>query len=293
MIFLVLAILCSASLSILFKFSAKREPNLLAINFFIFVGGTFISLILIIKQIITEPEWLPVLFSEFGFTHITPFTIALLIGLINGVLYTVAYYILQVSVARNGSAMTYTFNKLGVIIPAVLSVLIFHEEPKLSQVVGVLIAFLAISLIYLKKEKNSVITLRAALLGTFFLGGFSTFTSKVYQVYGAERFENLYVFFTYLFSLIISGVFMMVKDRRVKHSDVIFGLMAGIPSQLVTLLILFALTSIPAFVVFPLNSVGAILVVNVINLIFFKEKLTTRQFIAIGLIISAVVLLNM
>jgi drug/metabolite transporter (DMT)-like permease len=292
MIFLVLAILCSSSLSIIMKFSSKRKPNLLSMNFFIFVSATLFSILLVIKQVVTDPEWLPVLLSEFGQAAVTPFTFALLMGLINAVLYTVAFYVLQVSVARNGTAMTYTFNKLGIIIPAVLSVLLFHEKPKLSQGSGVLIAFLAISLIYFKKEENSAITLKAALLGTFLLGGFSTFTSKIYQVYGAERYENLFILFTYLFALIISGVFMLVKDRRIKCSDVIFGLMAGIPSQLVTLLVLLALTSIPAFVVFPLNSAGAILVINIINLIFFKEKLTIRQFIAIGLIISAIILMN-
>ena len=301
MLFLILAILCSTSLNILFKFSEKSESNRLAVNFFNFIGATIISFIFVGKQIIYDTEWLPAFFSELGqaaaesskFVLITPPALTLLIGFINGFLYFGAFYVLQLSTSRNGSAMTATFNKLGVMVPAILSVVFFHEVPESLQIAGVFIALLAIMIIYFKKEENSIVTLKTALFGTFFLGGFADFTSKIFQVYGVEDFQNLFILFTFVFSLIFTGIFMLVKDRRIKRTDVVFGLIAGIPSQFISLFLLRALTSIPAFVVFPLYSVGVILVVNIINLIFFKEKLTTRQFAAIGLIITAVVLLNM
>jgi drug/metabolite transporter (DMT)-like permease len=300
MIFLALAILCSTSLNIIFKLSEKSGSNRLAVNFFNFVGATIISVIFVSKQIISDTEWLPAFFSGLGqaaaesskLVLVTPSAFTLFIGFINGFLYFGAYYVLQLSISRNGSAMSATFNKLGVMIPAILSVLFFHEIPGVMQIVGVFVASLAIMIIYLKKEESSVVTLKAALLGTFLFGGFSNFTSKIYQVYGTEDFQNLFILFTFVFSLIFSGILMLVKDRRIKHMDVIFGLAAGIPSQFISLFLLLALTSIPAFVVFPLFSVGVILIINIINLMFFKEKLTTRQFAAIGLIIAAVVLLN-
>lgn len=300
MIFLIFAILFSSSLNVIFKFSEKSESNRLAVNFFNFLGATLISLIFVSKQIISDTEWLPAFFSGFGqaaakssgFIQITPSVLALFIGLLNGFLYYGAFYVLQISTSRNGSAMTATFNKLGVMVPAVLSVVFFHEVPEALQIVGVVVALLAIMIIYFKKEENSVVTLKTALFATFFLGGFADFTSKIYQVYGTEGFQNLFLFFTFLFALIVTGVFMLVKDRRMKRTDVVFGLISGIPSQFISLFLLRALTSIPAFVVFPLYSVGVILVVNIINLLFFKEKLTARQFFAIGLIVVAVVLLN-
>ena len=301
MIFLIFAILFSASLNVIFKLSEKSESNRLAVTFFNFSGATIISLILVIRQIVSDAEWLPAFLSEFGqaavqtgmFIQITPAVLALLIGLFNGFLYFGAFYVLQLSTSRNGSAMTATFNKLGVMVPALLSVLFFHEAPGSLQIIGVLIALLAIMIIYFKKEENSIITMKTALFATFFLGGFADFTSKIYQVYGTEGFQNLFIFFTFFFALIVTGIFILVKDRRIKRTDVIFGLISGIPSQVISLFLLRALTSIPAFVVFPLFSVGVILVVNIINLLFFKEKLTTRQITAIGLIVVAVVLLNM
>lgn len=296
MIFLIFAILCSTSLNVLFKYSEKGNSNRLAVTFFNFLGATVISLILVSRQAVVDPKWVAAFLSvsgqSSGLIQIAPTMLAVLIGLFNGFIYFGAFYVLQLSTARNGSAMTATFNKLGVMVPAVLSVVFFHEIPGLLQIVGVLVAMTAIMVIYFKKEENSVITLKLALFGTFFLGGFADFTSKIYQVYGTERFQGLFIFFTFLFSLIVTGIFMLVKDRRIKRTDIIFGFVSGIPSQLISQFLLRALTTIPAFVVFPLYSVGVILVVNIINLLFFKEKLTFRQFIAIGFIVIAVVLLN-
>lgn len=292
MIFVIFAILCSASLNILFKYSEKQQSNRLAVSFFSFLGSTTFSLVLLKSE--TFAMFRDEMSSSISgqITFLTPSFYALLLGLINGFLYFGAFYVLQLSTSKNGSAMTATFNKLGVMVPAVLSVLVFHEVPKLIQIAGVIIASIAILMVYLKKEENSIITLRIALIGTFLLGGLADFTSKIFQVHGSAQFENLYLFFTFFFSLIITGLFMLIKDRRIKRLDVIVGLVSGIPSQLISLFLLRSLSSLPGFVVFPLYSVGVILVVNLVNLLFFKERLTRRQSLAIGAIVVAVVLLN-
>lgn len=301
MIFLILAILFSTSLNVLFKFSEKNKSNRLAICLFSFLGAALLSLLLVIQQSIVDPLWVKEfttgLFKlsegRYDLINDNPFAFAPLMGLLNGFVYFGAFYILQISTARNGSAMTATFNKLGVMVPAVLSVIFFHEIPRAFQIVGVIVAMAAIMVIYIKKEQNSVITLKIALFGTFFLGGFADFTSKIYQVYGIEKFQSLFIFFTFFFSFVVVGIFMLFKHSKIKRTDIIFGLIMGIPSQFISQFLLRALMTVPAFVVFPLYSVGVILVINVINLLFFKEKLTIRQFTAIGFIIVAVVLLNM
>lgn len=293
MIFLIFAIIFSSSINVIFKFSEKYNSNRLAVTLFSFLGATVFSLVFVLKQITLDAQWFSSFSGGLGQVAFTPSIFVLLIGLLNGFIYFGSFYVLQISTARNGSAMSATFNKLGVMVPAILSVILFNETPKIVQVFGVIIAILAIIVIYSKKEENSVITLKIALILTFFLGGFGDFTSKIFQVYGVEKFQSLFIFFTFLFALIVTGVFMLLKDRSVKRTDVIFGLILGLPSQFISQFLLRSLSTLPAFVVFPLFSVGVILVVNIINLLFFKEKLTIRQFIAIGFIVVAVILLNM
>lgn len=77
-------------------------------------------------------------------------------------------------------------------------------------------------IINFKREEDSVITLKVALVGTFFLGGLADFTSKIYQVYGLEKFQTLFLLFTFVSAM-------------------------GVPSQMISLFLLRSLTTIPAF----------------------------------------------
>lgn len=47
-----------------------------------------------------------------------------------------------------------------------------------------------------------------------------------------------------------------------------------------------------AMIVFPTFSVGCIFVVAVAGIFFFGEKLSKRQFLSLGMIMSAIVMLN-
>ena len=54
-----------------------------------------------------------------------------------------------------------------------------------------------------------------------------------------------------------------------------------------------ALTRLPAFVVYPCYSVGAILVISLCSVLLFHERLSRRQWGAVGMILAAVALLNL
>ncbi len=301
MVFLLIAILCTTSLNVIFKISESKNSNRYAVTAFNCFSAMIVSFIFIFGQKIFDTSWFAALSEEFsGSVHLgeklssaaSP-AFAILLAILGGIVTYICLYILQLSTARNGSSMTITFNKVGVMIPAILSVIFFGEMPRTMQIIGILIAVLSIVMIYFKKEETSIITLKIALFGTLFFGGFLDFISKIYEYYGTEQFQGLFVFYLYLFSTILAFIAMMRKDKKIKRSDVVFGLITGIPMQFISQFLLKALTTVPAFIVFPLYSVGAILLVNLINLLFFKEKLSKRQFAAIGLMIVATVFLNL
>ena len=301
MVYLLIAILCTTSLNVIFKVSESKNSNRYAVSAFNCLSALIVSYIFVFGQKIFEISWFSAMFGEFSnsissgvkLSSAASPAFAILLAIIAGVISYICIYILQLSTARNGSAMTITFNKVGVLIPAILSVIFFGETPRFLQIVGVIIAMLSIVMIYFKKEETSIITLKIALFGTMFFGGFLDFLSKIYEYYGTEQFQGLFIFYIYFFSTILAFIAMMKKNRKLKSSDVIFGLITGIPAQFISQFLLKALTSVPAFIVFPLYSVGAILLVNLINLLFFKEKLTKRQFAAIGMMIVATVFLNL
>lgn len=299
MAYLGIAILLSSSLFVMFKFTERFNASRLTVSFFIFFSATIFTLVFVFKEMSNDPLWFHSFFN--GFTAKDPdgdsgkillSCLPLIVGVLNGFIYFGAFYVLQVSTARNGSAMTSTFNKLGVMVPAVLSVIFFKEIPKALQVIGIVFALIAILIINLKREEDSVITMKVALVGTFLLGGLADFTSKIYQVYGLEKYQTLFILFTFVSAMVVTGLFIFFRGRSIKMRDALLGTIAGIPSQLISLFLLRSLSTIPAFVVFPLFSVGVILVVNIINILFFKEKLTKTQVTAMGFIMFSIILLN-
>ena len=74
--------------------------------------------------------------------------------------------------------------------------------------------------------------------------------------------------------------------------DVLFGVLIGVPNYFCTRFLLLSLGQLPAVVVYPIYNVGAIILIGLAGIFLFKEKLGARKAIGYGLIIAALVLLN-
>lgn len=302
MIYLIFAILLSSSLNFVFKFAEKKEENNRKGLSFVNLSSSFvISLILSIRQPLFRVSWFKSFFNEYhtvllkneAFSLEASFGYAILVAILGGLVTFIAIYILQTSTAKNGPAMTVTFNKAGVVIPVLLSILVFHETPSPLQLGGILLAVFAIILIYLKKEALSLVTAKIFLLGTMFFGGFCDFVSKIYQNFGSAEGENIFLLYLYLFGAIIALLTMIKAKEKIHGHELRYGIASGVISQLGAKFLLRSLSYMSSFIVFSVYSVGTILIVNIVNLIFFKEKLLPRQYVAILLMITACIMLNL
>jgi drug/metabolite transporter (DMT)-like permease len=125
-----------------------------------------------------------------------------------------------------------------------------------------------------------------------FNGGADTM-SKVYEVYGNSKIENIFLFFTFLSALILCLALMVYRKERLGAKELLYGALLGVPNFLSSLFILKALGSIPGVIVFPTYSVATILVVALTGLLVFREKLSKKQIFGAALICIALVLLNL
>ena len=124
---LILAIICSASLTIALKIFRSEEGNRFAI-----LLGNYISCIIIGSVMLTETS------SVF---RIQPTT--LVCGTIAGFLFVAGLVLMQQSIEVNGASLTSAFSRLGLIVPLIISMLFFGERPSWVQLVGLLIALSA------------------------------------------------------------------------------------------------------------------------------------------------------
>lgn len=276
--YLILAILSSASITLLMRLSERHRKNpvsMLAMNYLMccllsaaFSGGA---------SLLPAAEGLPV---------------TLLLGGIAGLLFLGSFVLLQWNVSRNGVALPATFMKLGVLVPTVLSAVIFGEKLTVFRILGLAAAVLAILLMQGREKKEnggSIIGLVVLLLS----GGMADFMSKLYEELGDPALNDQFLLYTFLVALVLCVLLCLVKGQRLCRQDVLFGLLLGIPNYLSTRFLLLAVGSVPAVVAYPTFSIGTIVLVALSGLCFFGEKLSRRKWIALGVILCAQALLNL
>jgi len=83
-----------------------------------------------------------------------------------------------------------------------------------------------------------------------------------------------------------------IRKQPVGKWERLFGLVIGIPNFFSAKFLLGALEEIAAVIVYPVYSVATILTVTVTGVLVFREKLDRKQWMALGMILVALVLLN-
>lgn len=278
MIYLILAILSSATIAIIMRFAQQR------INYPIgLLAGNYIVCSLM-ALLLSVPE----------LQDITPQVLVLPtgLGILNGALYLGSFALMQWNTRHNGVVLSSVFMKLGILVSTLLSVVWFGESPTLLQIIGFLLAVAAIVIINFQKGA-SLNKKSWALLLMLLAAGMGDGMSKVYEVYGNSNFENLFLFFTFLAALLLCLILLARKKERLGIKELCYGAALGIPNFLSSLFLLKSLTVIPAVIAFPTVNVAVILVVSLAGFLLFHEKLSHRQIIGGILICIALALLNL
>lgn len=283
MFYLLLALLCSAAISVVLKVGDRRKYDrygMLTVNY-------LTCLVAFLVTQIGRP------FPSFG----SSLKLCLSLGAVNGFLYLGCMAMNQINVKRNGAILQSTFARLGVMVPTLLSILFFGERPSAVEICAIVLVLVAFSVMNIPDQKKTEETEKTRpavsllLLGLFF-GGASDSMSKVFQVYGDSSLDDWFVGITFFFALLIALVIMFVKKERIGKTELAIGIALGVPNYISTLLLLKALSSVSAYIAYPTYSVGAILVVIASSVLIFKEKITKWSRISVVMIIVAIILLN-
>jgi len=205
-------------------------------------------------------------------------------------LYLAGFVLMQWNISHNGVVLTATFMKLGVIVPTAVSILVFGENPRLTQLVGIAAAICAIFLIQGRGEKGagSILGLVAVMLA----GGGGDVMAKVFDETAPAALKNQFLLYIFMVAFVLCVLLCVGRKQKPGLADVLFGLAIGIPNYYSARFLLLSIGEIPAMVAYPSFSVGTIIVVALAGVLCFKEKLNRRKLLALGVILAALVLLN-
>lgn len=275
MLYLLLAIAGSSMISILLRLSSgkiKANISMLAFNYLtctilgIFYAG-------VDTNILRNPG----------------FPAALGLGVVNGILLLTSFILMQASVRKNGVVLTSIFTKLGLLVPVVLSVLVFREMPTWLQIIGFAIAVAAIIVINLQKDTGHF---DWSLIILLLLAGGTDAMAKIYEALGPADLTDPYLLYSFGAAFVLCVGVVIAKKERPGFREFLFGTLIGIPNFLSSKFLLSALATVPAVVAYPTFSVATLLVITLIGVLAFREKLRSYQWAALAAILVALVMLN-
>lgn len=280
---LILAIIFSAMIPIILKIAHRKYLNDEVILTFNYVVATIISLVFFVVK-----------YSEYqGILHRSNSLIQLIIiGIITGCFYYGAFYFYQKSVKDNGVSLSIAVGKMGIIIPMLLSLILWKEFPTIIQWIGISVSVIAIGIINIKPKDFKHLDFKTSLLLFFIIGGLGDFSNKLFEVVVGSNAKELFLVIVFL-SAFLASLYKTIKNNSITKKSIAFGFFVGIPNMLTAYFLIKALGVMNATVVFPLYSGGAIMLSMLWSLLAFKERLMAKDYVGILLIITALVLINL
>jgi hypothetical protein len=291
MIFLLFSILSSAAIYVIFKFLDRfkiKTFNIIIINY---ITATILGILLTKSSVDIFPIYQKAWF---------PYSVLI------GVMFIIMFVVIAKSSQVVGIAITTISNKMSVIIPIIVSILIDPLDVLSDlKTVGIILAILAVFLSVYRKRKVEFDPRNIYLPIILFLGMglVDSFVKYAQQYHVAD--DVLPVFTVILFAMAaVAGLVTKALRRTsfkelVNKKNLMWGVALGISNYGSLYFLIKALNyksqlgdSIDGSIVFGINNLGIIVLSVVIGMTVFKEKFLKINWVGIVLSLIAIYILS-
>ena len=282
MIFLILSILSSTAIFVLFKLFNKYNVNTLQAIVFNYITAFTCGIFLYNKPINID-----------SFISETWFFAAL--GL--GFLFISIFNVMALTAQKNGLSVASVASKMSVIIPIVFGIIVYNESIGFQKVIGIILALLAVYLTSIKPKSNVVLTKAIYLPIILFLGSGVIDTS----VNHFAPDGNMPLFLAIIFgsAFLIGLVLITLKTKQTKQKfnpkSIPFGIALGLVnySSMYFLLKALRVDGFESSTIFTINNVAIVAVSCLTGLLLFKEIISSKNWIGVGLALISIILVTL
>ncbi|MBO5952446.1 MAG: EamA family transporter [Bacteroidaceae bacterium] len=293
MIALILATLCAALFSILFKIFKQKSVDSMPAIVYNYLTAVVLSLLFSYNN---------------GSEVINPVRTDWFVpALITGLFFILGLIALSVSTARVGVAVSTVSSRASMIIPILLNYMLIPGSEK-PQWIAITVMLFAMFLIVWKRRDETVVGSTKGVawdiiipLSVFFLFGLCNAFLKLVQ-YSISSNLNLtdnavnsqlsMVTFTIFISASFIGLLFVVFDKQyylgmmLKMKNLLGGIALGASNFFCTYLLMIAMKSINAEILFPVHNVGIVAIGAIAGWGFYHEKMKPHQII--GFLIAVI-----
>ncbi len=231
----------------------------------------------------------------------------ILLGIFTGVMFIIIFNLTGKSTAILGGSVSATIQRVSLIIPTIFAAIYYGEAFTRNHIFGVLLVLISIYLIiFLGKEKkqdqvskkdSSKILLYS--LACFFGVGFSDVILKIaQQSYMGDTLDPAYITMLFPAALLTGLITLLFRRKDMPQfrslKTWIGGLVLGCFNYASLYFFLMAMSSgnIPGTQLFPINSIGIIVLSTLLAILIYKEKINKFIIAGIAVAIAAIVLIT-
>ena len=286
MIYLLLSILSSTIIFILFKLFDRYKVNTLqaiVTNYIVAcsLGLSFNSNPFSIETVINS-QWF------YG-------------ALSLGFLFILIFNVMALTAQRNGLSVASVATKMSVVIPVVFGIYVYNESTNIQKIIGILLALIAVVLVSVKSKSNVRLKNNLLLPIVVFLGSGIIDTSIKYLETNYVEDNGIPLFSATIFGVagcIGIGIIVFKKlNKTLKFNklSLVGGSVLGIVNYGSIYYLLKALDheSLESSTIFTVNNVAIVMLSALIGLIVFHEKLSTKNWMGVGLAILSILLVTL
>lgn len=288
MIDLVITITTFSIMVMLFKYFDKiGVNNLIAITFNYFTAG-----ILALSSYLSENSIIE-LKSNINLNLV-------IIALIVGGLFVLTFNLYAYSAQKIGITLSTISNKMSMIIPILIGLILFKEEITFFKILGIFLALGAI-VFSSKDDKNGkkLSQINIGILFLLFIGqgladGILNWAQR--NILNSENM-NLFFTLTFLSAGFAGGLYSLFKlttsNIKMDKKNIYWGITLGVPNYLTLLYFIKSLKNelFSSYQVFPIVNIGVIVMCTILSVIIFQEKVSIFKWIGIGFGILAISLI--
>jgi drug/metabolite transporter (DMT)-like permease len=284
-IYLLLSILFNAVLFIIIKLFAKFNIDALqalVVNYFIAFGvGLFFLDTTFSPTIILSQDW---------------FKGSILLGFV----FISTFYATTITSQRNGLSVASVASKMSVIIPIILGVILYNETLGMIKILGILLALIAVYFTS-KKETGEIQQASNLLFPILVFIGAGTIDSslKYLQTFHVPSNQiGLFSSVTFFcaFSVGVLTLLFLSLNGKIKFAgrNILGGIALGLPNffSLYYLVKMLEAKAFESATLFTIHNIAIVLVSTFVGILFFKEKISMRNAIGIGLALFALFLVT-
>lgn len=186
------------------------------------------------------------------------------------------------------------------IVPAMYGIIMLNEPIKITLLLGIALLIVSLMLVTLKgKETGTRPTLKWAIFaGLSFIGnGLCGTVQKVQQLDFGGQYKSEFMIVALAISAMLMTVFVLIYERKDLLYNIKKGALisagSGVCNGICNFLIMVLAGMLPASVMYPVVSAGGTIATSLAAFLIYREKMSRRQLIGLGLGILAIVALNL